>query len=222
MFITSTCIGGKRDEDDNNDDVKTALREANEEIGLPVEQCEYITKLPWTYSKAGHRVTSIIASIPTPNFINTNTINKPNIASFMHDNMNNTFTPILSVDEVQSVFILPLHIFISNQYHTAQKMIWRNKPFILHYFNNVTDQYCTPESMNTRSNNNGNQHKQVERSFLTWGLTSYVLIETARICYARDPQFETIPRDDIIQLSQQSKSIDSSTTNDNKTNDSKL
>lgn len=213
------CLpGGKRDDCDNNDNTVTALREAYEEIALPTEQCHYITELPYTHSKAGHRVTPIVATVPIP--LNNSNINSNNNNNH-NENNNNTFVPSLSIDEVEYVFVVPLSIFLSKQYHRSSNMLWRSKPFILHYFDVSTTHYISSQQSNdqqqqivtpaihnntisqTNNNNNNIITQPTEHTFLVWGLTASILIETARIVYGQDPEFDTLDHSNVLKMSRE-------------------
>ncbi|XP_028307325.1 peroxisomal coenzyme A diphosphatase NUDT7 [Gouania willdenowi] len=86
--------GGKRDPTDRND-VDTALREAEEEIGLPPEEVQVVCTLFPIINKSGLLVTPVVA------FIKESFIPRPNAA------------------EVSAVFKVPLHFFTSEKDHYA-------------------------------------------------------------------------------------------------------
>lgn len=105
------CLpGGKRDEGDK-DDAATALREANEEIGLLSSEAEVISELDPMLSKHGLSV-------------------KPVVAVVKHD-----FVPIPSAEEVSSVFSMPLHFFLEGgDNHSHRDADWGGLAYRLHFF----------------------------------------------------------------------------------------
>jgi len=197
--------GGKRDDEDNNDNVKTALREANEEIGLPSAQCQHRATMPWSWSKAGHKVYPIVCTTPVP--IVPSSSNSPQQSNA------STFTPILNADEVEYFFIMPLHVFLQSDVHDSQPMLWRNQNFVLHRFNYTTSEYIyatrisssdssyyqnqqidgISTSMNADNNTLTTTEQPPPRTFNVWGLTAYFCIEVAQIVYKHDTEFETTP-----------------------------
>ncbi|XP_017261233.1 peroxisomal coenzyme A diphosphatase NUDT7 isoform X2 [Kryptolebias marmoratus] len=86
--------GGKRDPSDQ-DDVGTALREAEEEIGLQPGNVQVICKLFPVINKSGLLVTPVVGFI------------------------DETFRPVLNPAEVSAVFSVPLDFFISDKDHYA-------------------------------------------------------------------------------------------------------
>ncbi|XP_072013460.1 uncharacterized protein [Amphiura filiformis] len=101
--------GGKQDEADA-DIVKTALREAEEEIGLPQDQVEVISKVVPSFAKHGILVTPIVG------FISEDFVPQPN------------------PDEVECAFSVPLADFLSDENHTSQPGTWQDRPYRLHFF----------------------------------------------------------------------------------------
>nr|XP_020470011.1 peroxisomal coenzyme A diphosphatase NUDT7 [Monopterus albus] len=86
--------GGKRDPSDR-DDVDTALREAEEEIGLPPETVQVVCRLLPIINKSGVCVTPVVG------FIQESFCPRPNPA------------------EVSAVFTVPLDFFTSKKDHSA-------------------------------------------------------------------------------------------------------
>ncbi|XP_067445598.1 peroxisomal coenzyme A diphosphatase NUDT7 [Thunnus thynnus] len=84
--------GGKRDPSDR-DDVETALREAEEEIGLPPDHVQVVCKLFPIMNKSGLLVTPVVG------FIDESFCPRPNPA------------------EVSAVFTVPLDFFTSEKDH---------------------------------------------------------------------------------------------------------
>lgn len=86
--------GGKRDPSDR-DDVDTALREAEEEIGLPPGDVQVVCRLVPIISKSGLLVTPVVGFI------------------------DESFCPSPNPDEVSDVFTVPLDFFTSDKDHYA-------------------------------------------------------------------------------------------------------
>ncbi|XP_044048861.1 peroxisomal coenzyme A diphosphatase NUDT7 isoform X1 [Siniperca chuatsi] len=86
--------GGKRDPSDR-DDVDTALREAEEEIGLPPDDVHVICRLFPIINKSGLLVTPVVGFI------------------------DESFCPCPNPAEVSAVFTVPLDFFTSEEHYTA-------------------------------------------------------------------------------------------------------
>ncbi|XP_033490769.1 peroxisomal coenzyme A diphosphatase NUDT7 [Epinephelus lanceolatus] len=86
--------GGKRDPSDR-DDVDTALREAEEEIGLPPDDVQVVCRLVPIVSKSGLLVTPVVGFI------------------------DESFCPCPNPAEVSAVFTVPLDFFTSDKDHYA-------------------------------------------------------------------------------------------------------
>ncbi|KAK5902410.1 hypothetical protein CesoFtcFv8_007664 [Champsocephalus esox] len=86
--------GGKRDPSDR-DDVDTALREAEEEIGLPSEDVQVVCRLVPIINKSGLLVTPVVGFI------------------------DESFRPCPNPAEVSAVFTVPLDFFTSDKDHYA-------------------------------------------------------------------------------------------------------
>ncbi|KAK5867553.1 hypothetical protein PBY51_012029 [Eleginops maclovinus] len=86
--------GGKRDPSDR-DDVDTALREAEEEIGLPPDDVQVVCRLVPIINKSGLLVTPVVGFI------------------------DESFCPCPNPAEVSAVFTVPLDFFTSDKDHYA-------------------------------------------------------------------------------------------------------
>lgn len=94
--------GGKIDAEDENA-IATALREAEEEIGLPIANCQVIGALPLHETGTGFEITPIVALV------------------------NPNYTPALSEDEVSEIFEVPLMHILSPENHNHHELTWTNE-----------------------------------------------------------------------------------------------
>ncbi|XP_077144498.1 peroxisomal coenzyme A diphosphatase NUDT7 isoform X1 [Ranitomeya variabilis] len=86
------CFPGGRQEHSEEDDIQTALREAQEEIGLCPEQVEIVGKLVPTFSRSPKSMVTPVVGI-----------------------VESTFQPTLNPDEVADAFLVPLEFFVSTE-----------------------------------------------------------------------------------------------------------
>jgi 8-oxo-dGTP pyrophosphatase MutT (NUDIX family) len=91
--------GGKIDAEDANA-TATALREAHEEIGLPISNCQPIGALARHETGTGFEITPIVALV------------------------NPNYTPVLSEDEVSEIFEVPLLHILDPQNHNHHELTW--------------------------------------------------------------------------------------------------
>ncbi|KAH7365863.1 hypothetical protein KP509_18G050000 [Ceratopteris richardii] len=103
--------GGKRDQEDV-DDVATALREAKEEIGLDPSLVKVLTTIEPFITKKLLRVTPVIGLITEKS----------------------NFMPIPNPGEVDAVFDVPLEMFLKDQGHRCEDRKWLGFTFRLHFF----------------------------------------------------------------------------------------
>uniref|UniRef100_A0A8B9ZF39 Peroxisomal coenzyme A diphosphatase NUDT7 n=1 Tax=Anas platyrhynchos TaxID=8839 RepID=A0A8B9ZF39_ANAPL len=82
------CFPGGKSEENDKDEIDTALREAKEEVGLPPEKVEVICRLVPGIDKMNYLVTPVVG--------------------FIED----TFQATPNPDEVSDVFVMPLEYFI--------------------------------------------------------------------------------------------------------------
>ncbi|XP_073515250.1 peroxisomal coenzyme A diphosphatase NUDT7 isoform X2 [Phyllobates terribilis] len=86
------CFPGGRQENSEEDDIQTALREAQEEIGLCPEQVQIIGRLVPTFSRSPNSMVTPVVGI-----------------------VESTFQPTLNPDEVADAFLVPLEFFVSTE-----------------------------------------------------------------------------------------------------------
>ncbi|XP_010441651.1 PREDICTED: nudix hydrolase 11 [Camelina sativa] len=103
--------GGKRDEEDS-DDIATALREAREEIGLDPSLVTIISVLEPFVNKKGMSVVPVIG--------------------FLLDKK--AFRPIPNPAEVEEIFDVPLEMFLKDKNRRAEKREYEGHKYLLQYF----------------------------------------------------------------------------------------
>ncbi|XP_020205071.1 nudix hydrolase 15, mitochondrial isoform X2 [Cajanus cajan] len=101
--------GGKTEEDDA-DDVHTALREAKEEIGLDPSLVSVITILEPFHTKNQKKVEIVKISLPSK------------------------ISSQLTKTEVEAIFDVPLEMFLKNNNRRAEEREWMGEKHLVHYF----------------------------------------------------------------------------------------
>mmetsp|Transcript_21581 Transcript_21581/g.46947 ORF Transcript_21581/g.46947 Transcript_21581/m.46947 type:complete len:255 (+) Transcript_21581:91-855(+) len=115
--------GGKQDDEDEGDDVRTAMREAHEEVGLHPKFIDGIARMETLESKHSLCVTPIIA------LVQPSSVAEPSQLQ-------------LNADEVEAAFAVPLHYFADpDNCHAIEKVKWSGNDFLLR-----TYLYDDPES----------------------------------------------------------------------------
>lgn len=108
--------GGKRDEGDASN-AETALREAQEEIGLDSSLVRVVAYLEPFLSKHLLRVTPVVA--------------------LLLDRSKLSLTP--NAGEVDAIFDAPLEMFLKDQKHRCEEREWIGLAYRVHYFDFETD-----------------------------------------------------------------------------------
>ncbi|KAK6264644.1 NUDIX hydrolase domain - like 10 [Theobroma cacao] len=103
--------GGKREETDA-DDVETALREANEEIGLDPSLVNVVTVLEPIFTKSRMLVVPVVAILSDAK----------------------AFSPAPSAAEVEAIFDAPLEMFLKDENRRAEEREWMGGKYLLQYF----------------------------------------------------------------------------------------
>ncbi|CAN6847573.1 unnamed protein product [Brassica oleracea] len=103
--------GGKRDEEDA-DDIATALREAREEIGLDPSLVTIISVLQPFVNKKGMSVVPVIG--------------------FLRDKK--AFKELPNPAEVEDIFDVPLEMFLKDKNRRAEEREHEGERYLLHYF----------------------------------------------------------------------------------------
>ncbi len=193
--------GGKLDALlDDGDDVECALREANEEIGLEREHVEVLTTLPPITSAGFISVRPVVCAVTdAERFSKMEWLrNEP--------------------AEVERTFSVRLDAFLKDdpERHTFNDHAWKNAPCAIRVHSFKVDEEEMVETRqknigsrrNNNNNNNNNNNRSVggsekhnkssstnnsssnSRTSDCWGLTAAVLIETAKIVFDKEPEFE--------------------------------
>ncbi|KAJ3285268.1 hypothetical protein HK104_009573 [Borealophlyctis nickersoniae] len=108
-------LPGGRYEEGDKDLVATSLREANEEIGLPVESVQVLTTLHVFVSRFHLLVTPVVGVIPSD------------------------FKPVPNPSEVAECFSVPLRRFVMPEDHGSVDIEWEGMPYRAHWF--IHDNY---------------------------------------------------------------------------------
>ena len=189
--------GGKLDALlDDGDDVECALREANEEIGLEREHVEVLTTLPPITSAGFISVRPVVCAVTdAERFSKMEWLrNEP--------------------AEVERTFSVRLDAFLKDdpERHTFNDHAWKNAPCAIrvHSFKVDEEEMVETQKNGSRRNNNNNNrsvgsekhnksssnssanssNSSNSRTSVCWGLTAAVLIETAKIVFDKEPEFE--------------------------------
>ncbi|XP_057429297.1 nudix hydrolase 15, mitochondrial-like [Lotus japonicus] len=136
--------GGKREEGDA-DDVETALREAKEEIGLDPSLVTVITLLEPFHTKYG------ITIIPVVGMLSDKDV----------------FSPVLNAAEVETIFDVPLEMFLKNDNRRADEREWMGEKYLRHYFD----------------------YEVENKKYVIWAVTAAMLIRAATVILQRPPAF---------------------------------
>ncbi|XP_071091809.1 peroxisomal coenzyme A diphosphatase NUDT7-like [Haliotis cracherodii] len=100
---STVAFPGGRKEEGDVDDVATALREAEEEIGLPSSKVEVVSCLVPSFFRPDYSVFPIVGFIP------------------------DDFKPVPNADEVEIVFTVPLVRFLQNDFVTKETTLLGRK-----------------------------------------------------------------------------------------------
>lgn len=131
--------------------VATALREAHEEIQLDPSLVEVVSVLPPLL--AGISVTTTV----TP------------VVCFLRSATDPEDIKLIPNDEVESVFWVPLSLFVESQHHDTIRCNWRGREFLHNSF----------EALERASG----------RTHLVWGLTAIICIAASAIALNTAPAF---------------------------------
>ena len=205
--------GGRRDAEDGGDDVRTALREAEEEVGLDRSLAVPCARMRRVFSKKSLVVAPIVASIPVPSYILSIACTST-AASTSASAPVATFTPHLNGSEVAAMFCLPLHTFLSSVDYRYEDRLYDIYTYRMHYFTRRTSEWievdpepplpptadtAVPSTSPSTSVLGGSSSvvnwrvAEHEREFLVWGMTASVLVACARVAFEMGPEFAVPP-----------------------------
>lgn len=163
--------------------IKTARREAFEEIGLPNDS----RKLPPPF-KVEH-----LCELPS-NLALTELGVRPCVA-FLHTTYDSVDTeeilmPRLEPKEVSAIFSAPLRSFLSDRDDMGRDATTGSAWYKGHWGTRFSTrgrvhQFNVPK--------NGTDRDSADDSYKVFGMTARMLIDTARLAYAEDPTFEHEP-----------------------------
>ena len=207
--------GGKADTL-NESPFETARREAQEEIGLPPDylpspyRLEHLCELPSHLAVTELGVRPCVAFLHTEGSINasssSSTPSPSNLDSSKNPGATDAVTgesliPNLNATEVAAVFSCPFHRFISSI--TEQTQVespikyqgqwnkWNGVQWRMHNFFIPKTHLGTTKRKEGDSSTVGSVETSIEESsYKVWGLTARILIDSARIAYNEDPEFE--------------------------------
>jgi 8-oxo-dGTP pyrophosphatase MutT (NUDIX family) len=145
--------GGRQEDQDEGDDIRTAVRETQEEVGIPRDEIVPVARMETIESVGGLCVTPIVSILRTPIV--------PSELS-------------LCPTEVEAAFSVPLSYFWNDDNcDSAYDIEWRGMTVTMRtYF--YTDTSSASSSVSSIP--------QPSRTFKIWGLTAYVIYEVAKLC----------------------------------------
>ncbi|XP_016438357.1 nudix hydrolase 11 [Nicotiana tabacum] len=108
--------GGKVEEGDAND-IETALREAEEEIGLDRSLVDVVAVLESFTNKKGITVVPVVG--------------------ILWDR--NAFKPVINTAEVAAIFDAPLEMFLKDENRREQEREYMGDEYVLHFFDHETE-----------------------------------------------------------------------------------
>jgi coenzyme A diphosphatase NUDT7 len=151
--------GGKQDDEDDKDDVVTALRETKEEVGLDFLQ-------EWKQEDNNQNGFQIICRFSTVESINHLCVT-PIIA--IHSTMSSEELHKqlhLNTDEVAAAFWTPLKYFLETKPIEQHEVPWSNDVFVYRHYDYV--------------------FAKTQEKFAITGLTAHILYDVASVAYAND------------------------------------
>lgn len=164
--------GGKRDPSDK-DDVHTALREAEEEIGLPVGQVEVVCSLFPIVNKVGifknRKLEAALlghlgAEHPRLCVLPQSGLLVTTVVGFIEE----SFSPRPNPAEVSAVFSVPLHVFTSEENHLSSSSA--GPLGLMHSFHFLDSASGT--------------------QYHIWGLTAAIAILVSALALRKKPDFD--------------------------------
>ncbi|KAG9238607.1 NUDIX hydrolase domain-like protein [Amylocarpus encephaloides] len=186
---------------------QTARREAQEEIGLPLDsstlpapfRIEHLCELPFSLAMTALAVRPCVA------FLHSNDESGNNAAA-VEDNM----IPRLDAKEVAAVFSAPFHNFLGpedevpagaqiagkkSDWYEGKWINWHEGPWRMHsFFVPIHNQkVCKPKIREGGQASIADQLDEEDdglERYKVWGMTARMLVDAARVAYGEDPEFD--------------------------------
>jgi peroxisomal coenzyme A diphosphatase NUDT7 len=196
----------------NETPFETARREASEEIGLPKDylpppfRVEHLCELPSALAVTEMAVRPCVAFLHTDNSMSSQNNNDQNIGL---DVTGENLIHRLNTSEVAAVFSAPFHRFLSSKVegtglpspigYSGSWKNWHGVHWMMHNFLIPREQLNTtavekakvnPGGVPSTSSGEYSDHLDEGNHFRVWGLTAHILVDSARIAYGEDPEFE--------------------------------
>eukprot|EP00980_Cylindrotheca_fusiformis_P025218 scaffold13293_cov120-Cylindrotheca_fusiformis.AAC.2 len=171
--------GGKQDEEDGGDDVKTALRECHEEVGLQFSTSEDDT------SSLLPRL-EILGAMPTIESLHHLCVTP--IVAMTPDCHHSDLALTLSTDEVAAAFWTPLSFFVQNTPIELYPIEWSNETFWYRnysYANTSNTKILNAEAPAGRTAPNKRRRKASSgrQTYNITGLTAHVAYEISKVAF---------------------------------------
>lgn len=167
--------GGRQDPGEEGDPWRTAMREAEEEIGLPrTFPVDRIACFPPYLSKNELFVTPCVAFSATD----------------PHD----SWRPQPNEAEVDAVFVVRLSEILRPDKYDGRWMQWYEQAWRLHRFEVRNAADAPPPTLSTalrRGKVNETLHDD-DHTFNLWGLTARIMVDVARTAFATTPPYEFV------------------------------
>ncbi len=164
------CLpGGKMDDVlDGMDDVRTALRETHEEVGIESHRVEVLSRMGTIESKHSLCVTPIVGWI------------RPSGAAEPRN-------LIVNPREVETAFAVPLRFFADpNNVVHEERVVWRGEEFAMRTYHYYDDDNDNDDDRYDDDDDDGVEMGDGRRMFVIWGLTAYILRRVAMLAYGDD------------------------------------
>jgi 8-oxo-dGTP pyrophosphatase MutT (NUDIX family) len=205
--------GGRMDSTDDGV-ADCALREANEEVGLPRvagdtlprsngSGARVMTTGRSAVSKNGLEVVPIVAQIPVPSFLlsqaeaDTTALSVSSVAASAASSVD-SFHPSLNSAEVSVLFSVPLVRFLdSGRGYAFNDITWHGRRVRMHEFliTLPRTEWMASSAELARVEALGPVEREemtTERNFRVWGLTAYMLVAAAMQLLGHKPAFATV------------------------------
>lgn len=172
---------------------------------------EHLCELPAQLSATEQVVRPCVAFLHTDSSSSSSSSGKTGIGPGLETKEESPMMiPKLNVAEVAAVFSAPLHRFLSSRVegnakeslirHESKWQTWNGGRWLMHNFfvpkGSVRDDDDDDDSSSSSSSGRRNEQlpQQVEKDgeeyYKVWGMTARILIDSARIAYDEDPEFE--------------------------------